>query len=143
MRLETSITRTIRFELVAIAALAFAIGLALGNMSPARAQSDNAAQNGASDSDQNAQDAAADAAQSAHDAADEQQEVLDSATAERDQLETGGASQEQNRARQSGGRTGASRQECRRRGSESGGRSTGPVRNRRSPAQCPNDCRLP
>ena len=80
MRLETTTTRTLRFGLVAIAALAFSVGLALGNKSPAWAQNDDAAQNGASDSDENARDAAADAAQNAHDAADEAQEALDSAT---------------------------------------------------------------
>lgn len=131
MRLETSTTRTLRFELVAIATLAFSIGLAVGNKSPALAQTDDAAQNGASDADESAQDAAADAAQNARDVADEEQEALDSATAARDQLETEGASQEQ-LERQSGGRTGASRQECRRRSSESGRRSPGPLRVRRA-----------
>ena len=55
MRLETSTTRSLRFGRVTIAALAFSIGLALGNISPARADGDEAAQNGAIDSDQDAQ----------------------------------------------------------------------------------------
>ncbi len=84
MRLETSTKRRLRFGLLAIAALAFSIGLALGNISRARADGDDAAQNGTID-----------AAQNAHDAADAAQEALDSATQQRDQLESDGAPQDQ------------------------------------------------
>ena len=42
MKLETSITRTLRLGLIAIAALGFSIGLASGRISLARAQSDEA-----------------------------------------------------------------------------------------------------
>ena len=85
MRLETGATRTLRFGLVAIAALAFSIGLALGHISPARAQDDDAAAQSQE---------AADAAQQAHDAADAAQQALDAATEQRDQLEGAGASQD-------------------------------------------------
>jgi len=94
MRLETTTTRTSRFGLVAIAALAFSVGLALGNKSPAWAQNDDAAQNGASDSDQDAQ-AAAEAVQQAHDAADAAEEAVQSAIETRNGLESEGAPQDQ------------------------------------------------
>jgi len=95
-----------RLGLVEIAALAFCVGLALGNASLACAQSDDAAadaanapavagqpdQNGATTAGENTQ---SDADQQAQDAADAAQEVLDSATEARDQLESDGAPQEQ------------------------------------------------
>lgn len=93
MRLETSTTRTLRFGLAAIAALAFSVGLALGNLAPARAQTDDAAQNAPSDPGHDAQ--SADPDQQAHDAADAAQEALDSATDARNQLEADGATQDQ------------------------------------------------
>jgi hypothetical protein len=93
MRLETSTTPTLRFGLMAIAALAFSIVLAAGNISPARTQDDDAAQSGASDSDQDTQQP--DAAQNAQDAADAAQASLDSAIEARNQLESDDAPQDQ------------------------------------------------
>ncbi len=93
MRLETSKTGSLRLGLAALAALAFSIGLASGNLSPARAQIPGVYsvgpdqplnQNGATDPDQQA-----------HDAADAAQEALDSAIDARNQLESDGAPQDQ------------------------------------------------
>jgi hypothetical protein len=93
----------LRFGLAAIAALAFSIAPALGDISSARAQdaaSVGAASAPADQPDQSAainpeEKAKADAAQQAHDAADAAQEELESATETRDQLESDGASQDQ------------------------------------------------
>jgi hypothetical protein len=104
MKLQTTTTRTFHFGLAAIATLAFSVALAVGNMSPARAQSDGVAGDAAIapsavQSDQNANDSAQkaqqDAAEQAHDAADAAQNALDSAIESRDQLESNGAPQDQ------------------------------------------------
>ena len=94
MRLETSTTRRLRFGLVAIAALAFSIGLASVKMSAARAQSDDEAGDAASaPSATDQQNGGAD--QRAHDAVEAAEQALDTATDERNQLESDGAPQEQ------------------------------------------------
>ena len=93
MRSETTTAQTSRLGWVAIAAIVFAVGLALGNLAPARAQTDDAAQNAASDPGQDAQSAQPD--QQAHDAADAAEEALDTATDARNQLESDGAPQDQ------------------------------------------------
>ncbi len=79
MRSEKSIRRSWRLGLMAIAALAFSVGLALGKISPARADND---------------DPAADA-QRADGAAEQASAALDSATDARNQLESDGAPQDQ------------------------------------------------
>ena len=95
MKSETSITRSLNFGLVAIAALVLSIGLASGNLSDARAQSDDAAADAATNQpDQNADPNEA-ADQQMQDAVDSAQEALDSATEARDRLESEGASQDQ------------------------------------------------
>src|SRR6202050_818639 len=104
MRLESRTTHTFRFGL---AALALSIALARGNTSLARAQSDDASENGASApvatdpaaAEQNAQQSEA---QQAHEAADAAEQALESATAQRDQLESDGAPQDQMDARNRG-----------------------------------------
>lgn len=102
MRLDWSGTRTFRVGPVAIAAVVFSLWFALGNISPATGQSDDAAGDAANaqstQQDQNAaspENAVTDAAQQAHAAADAAQEELDSATETRDQLESDGAAQDQ------------------------------------------------
>jgi len=104
MQLKTRAIRMVRFGLAALAALAFSIAPALGNVGFARAQDAVSADTGTApdtnQSDQNAalnpeQKAKTDAAQQAHDAADAAQEELDSATEARDQLESDGAAQDQ------------------------------------------------
>ena len=101
MRVETSATRTFRIGSLAIAAVAFSLWFALGNIPRAIAQSDDAAGDAANaDSTQQDQpaspeDAVTNAAQQAHDAADAAQQELETATEARDQLESDGASQDQ------------------------------------------------
>jgi hypothetical protein len=104
MNLQKVTSRSFRFGLAALAALAFSVALASGDISTARAQySDGSADTASAPPDQTNQNAAPAAEQSpqneadqqAHEAADTAQEALDNATQARDQLESDGASQDQ------------------------------------------------
>src|SRR5260370_42551011 len=100
MSSEKSTMRTLRNRLLTISAATLLIALALGNTSVARAQSDDTSSDqpqqsyavvpDVTPSDGDPNDAAAQA-QAASDAADE---AVESATEERDQLESDGASED-------------------------------------------------